>query len=111
MAAQLCDFPSEELGWVPYQAPQQGSGGGVCHRTPTKVSMCCCNRECVLYISFRVILICKSFFERAMYWSKISNFTQVVQKYIDSSLVILHKRIQCAHVRFLGVRRLISEVL
>ena len=42
---------------------------------------------------------------------EIPNLAQAVQKYIDSGLVILHKRIQCAHVRLFGVRWLIGEIL
>ena len=42
---------------------------------------------------------------------KVSDFAQIVQELIDASLVVLNEGIQRHHVRLLGVRRLIREVL
>ena len=78
--------------------------------------MCCSNNECVLYISFNVIWIIRSFFDSAIYWSicspisknhrditqwerrahlegviKVGHLAQVVQGLVDARLVVLDK--------------------
>lgn len=75
-----------------------------------------------------------SFLERAIYWSiyqgvfrlridkrqsetnlegviKVSNFTEAVQKMVDSCLVVFHKGIEGCHISFLCIGRLVCQIL
>lgn len=92
----------------------------------------------MLYSSLRVILICRSFFDRAMYWSscsvsttcqscsfstalhattylerivKVADFAQRVQEPVHPSLVHLDKRVQRGHISLFTVTRLVREIL
>lgn len=97
--------------------------------------MCCNISEWVLYSSFKVILIIKSFLERAIYWSiwqregnqqthqeedlssylkrvvEVTNFAEVVQELVNSSFVVFNKRIEGHHICFLRVGGLICKIL
>lgn len=42
---------------------------------------------------------------------KVANLAEIVEKKVDASFVILHKRIQRGHVLFLGVRWLVRQIL
>ena len=42
---------------------------------------------------------------------KIANLAQVVEELVDTGLVVLNEWVQCDHVRFLCVRRLVGQIL
>lgn len=42
---------------------------------------------------------------------EVTNFTKIVEELINSGFIVLHKRVECHHIRLLRIRRLIRQIL